>query len=66
MKFNRAEIKDIEKLQKYERIFAYLLKKNSFTKPDIWKCGESKRLIGRIINDLISEGALIEKPKKAF
>lgn len=51
MKFNRAEIKDIEKIQKYERTFAYLLKKNSFTKPDIWKCGESKRLIGRIINE---------------
>lgn len=66
MKFNRAEIKDIEKLQKYERTFAYLLNKNSFTKPDIWKCGESKRLIGRIINDLISQGVLIKKPKRLF
>jgi len=66
MKFNRAEIKDIERLQKYERIFAYLLKKNSFTKPDIWKCRENKRLIGKIINDLISEGALIERPRGRF
>jgi len=56
MKFNRAEIKDIERLQKYERIFAYLLKKNSFTKPDIWKCRENKQLIRRTINDLIPEG----------
>ena len=66
MKFNRAEIKDIERLQKYERIFAYLLKKNSFTKPDIWKCKDSKRLIGRVINSLVSEGVLIEKPKRLF
>lgn len=66
MKFNHAEIKDIEKLQKCERIFAYLLKKDNFTKPDIWKCGESKQLIGRIVNGLISEGALIEKPKRLF
>jgi len=57
------ELKDVERLQKYERVFQRLLQAESFTKQDIWACGESKKLIGRIINTLLSEGSLVREEK---
>jgi DNA repair protein RadC len=64
MKISPVEIKDIERLQKYERIFQKLLKKEAYSKQDVWACGESKGLIGKIINSLLSEGALVELEKE--
>lgn len=66
MKISPVEIKDIERLQKYERIFQKLFKEDVFSKPDIWACGESKGLIGRIINLLLDEGSLIQQGKDVF
>ena len=66
MKIIPGEIKDIERLQKYERIFQKLLKNEIFSKQDIWECGESKGLIGRIINMLLSEGSIVELENKTF
>lgn len=66
MKIRPAQIKDIERLQKYERIFQKLLKNECFSKHDIWGCGESKGLIGRIINSLLSEGSIVELENRAF
>ncbi len=66
MKIIPEEIKDIERLQKYERIFHGLLKNEIFSKHDIWDCGESKRLIGRIINILLDEGSIVKQAKETF
>lgn len=66
MKISPGEIRDIERLQKYERIFQKLLKNEHFSKRDIWGCGESKGLIGRIINVLLDEGSIVELQNKAF
>ena len=66
MNITTKEIKDIERLQKYERIFQKLLKNEIFSKQDIWECGESKGLIGRIINSLLSEGSIVELEKETF
>lgn len=66
MEVVRAKIKDVERLQKYERIFSYLLKKDIFSRADIWRCGENKKLIGKVINNLISEGTIDKKPKGFF
>lgn len=66
MKISPVEIKDIERLQKYERIFQKLLKKEIFSKQDIWGCGESKGLIGKIIKALLSEGSIVELEKETF
>ncbi|MDI6885265.1 MAG: hypothetical protein QMD22_02750 [archaeon] len=66
MKISPVEIKDIERLQKYERIFQKLLKKDIFSKQDIWACGESKGLIGKIIKALLSEGSIVELEKETF
>ncbi len=66
MKIIPKEIKDIERLQKYERIFQKLLKNEFFSKPDIWECGESKGLIGRIINILLEEGSIVQQGKVTF
>ncbi len=66
MKIIPGEIKDIERLQKYERIFQKLLKNEYFSKQDIRECGESKGLIGRIINMLLSEGSIVELENRAF
>ena len=66
MKISPVEIKDIERLQMYERIFQILLKNEHFSKHDIWACGESKGLIGRIINILLDEGSLIQQGKDVF
>jgi len=63
MGFNRFKIKDVERLQRYERIINDLLKKNEFSKAEIWPCGESKWLIGKVINTLLSEGAIVKKGK---
>ena len=63
MKLIPKEIKDIERLQKYERIFQRLLKKEIFSKQDVWACGESKGLVGKIINSLLSEGSIVELEK---
>ena len=59
-------IKDIERLQKYERIFQWLLKNEIFSKQEICKCGESKYLIGKIINSLLAEGAIKKKRFKSL
>ena len=59
-------IKDIERLQRYERIFQWLLKRENFSKQEICKCGESKYLIGKIINSLLTEGAIKKKLKDTY
>jgi len=51
-------IKDIERLQRYERIFQWLLKRENFSKQEICKCGESKYLIGKIIKYEVETGAV--------
>lgn len=66
MRLNRFKIKDVERLQRYERIINDLLKKKEFSKAEIWPCGESKRLIGKIINALLSEGAILKKGKGCY
>jgi hypothetical protein len=66
MKIIPGEIRDIERLQKYERIFQKLLKTEIFSKPDIWECGESKGLIGKIINSLLDEGSIVQQEKETF
>ena len=66
MKIIPEEIKDIERLQKYERIFQRLLKNEIFSKQDIWGCGEAKGLIGKIINILLDEGSVVQHEKGTF
>ena len=66
MKISPEKIKNIERLQKYERIFQKLLKNEIFSKQDIWDCGESKGLIGKIINMLIEEGSIVQQAKGSF
>ncbi len=66
MNIRTKEIRDIERLQKYERIFQKLLKNEFFSKPDIWECGESKGLIGKIINILLEEGSIVQQGKVTF
>jgi hypothetical protein len=66
MTLHPSEIKDIERLQRYEQVFQKLLGNESFSKPDIWTCGESKGLIGRIMNLLIDEGSLVHQGKGVF
>lgn len=66
MRYRRSELKDIERLQKYERILITMLRLDRFSKSDIWKCGESKSLIGRIISSLLSDGTLRQRPKGHF
>jgi DNA repair protein RadC len=66
MKISPGEIRDIERQQKYERIFQKLLKTEIFSKPDIWACGESKGLIGKIINSLLDEGSIVQQEKETF
>jgi DNA repair protein RadC len=66
MKISPGEIRDIERLQKYERIFQKLLKNEYFSKPDIWECGESKGLIGKIINILLEESSIAQQEKETF
>lgn len=66
IKIRPSEIKDIERLQRYERIFQKLLRTESFSKPDIWACSESKGLIGRIINLLLDEGSLVQRGKDVY
>lgn len=66
MNLNSSEIKDIERLQKYERIINAMLSKKMFSKADIYKCGESRQLIGRVINTLLSEGAIIKSSKTDY
>ena len=66
MEIRPGEIRDIERLQKYERIFQKLLKNEQFYKQDIQGCGESKGLIGRIINMLLDEGSIVKLQNKAF
>jgi DNA repair protein RadC len=66
MKISPEEIKDIERLQRYERIFHSLLKNEGFSKPNIWACGESKGLIGRVINLLLDEGSIVQQEKGVF
>lgn len=59
-------IKDIERIERYERIFEWLLRNESFTKQEICKCGEGKYLIGRIINSLLAEGAIKKGLKDGY
>jgi len=66
MKISPEKIKDIERLQKYERIFQKLLKNEIFSKQDIWDCGEGKGLIGKIINILLDEGSIVQQAKGTF
>ena len=66
MNLHPTEIKDLERLQKYEQIFKKLLKSEDFAKPDIWASGESKGLIGMVINALIEEGSIIQNERGAF
>ncbi|NMX21617.1 hypothetical protein C5S30_04120 [ANME-1 cluster archaeon GoMg4] len=66
MKIIPGEIRDIERQQKYERIFQKLLKTKIFSKQDIWECGESKGLIGKIINILLEEGSIVQQEKGVF
>jgi DNA repair protein RadC len=66
MKITPEEIKDIERLQKYERIFQKLLKSEIFSKTEIWACGESKGLIGRILNTLHDESSIVQQEKGVF
>ena len=66
MKISPEKIKDIERLQKYERIFQKLLKNEIFSKQDIWERGESKGLIGKIINILLHEGSIVKQAKETF
>ena len=66
MKISPEKIKNIERLQKYERIFQKLLKNEIFSKQDIWDCGENKGLIGKIINMLIEEGSIVQQAKGSF
>ncbi|MCW3129779.1 MAG: DNA repair protein RadC [Methanophagales archaeon] len=66
MKISPGEIRDIERLQKYERIFRKLLRTEIFSKQDIWECGESKGLIGKIINFLLDEGSIVQQAKETF
>lgn len=61
-----SKIKDIERLERYERIFQWLLKNENFSKQEICKCGESKYLIGKIINSLLTEGAIKKKLKDSY
>ena len=66
MKISPGEIRDIERLQKYERIFQRLLKNEIFSKQDIWGCSEAKGLIGKIINILLDEGSVVQHEKETF
>jgi len=66
MLINPQKIKDVERLQKYERIFQQLLKNEVFSKQDIWECGESKGLIGRMINVLLDEGSINQISRETF
>ena len=66
MRISPWEIRDIERLQKYERIFQKLLKNEYFSKQDIWGCGEAKGLIGKIINILLEEGSIVQQEKGVF
>ncbi|MGB3477817.1 MAG: DNA repair protein RadC [bacterium] len=61
-----SKIKDIERLQRYEHILNAMLQNNRFSKADIYKCRESKQLIGKVINTLVSEGALIRKTENDY
>ncbi|MBU1614146.1 DNA repair protein RadC [bacterium] len=61
-----SKIKDIERLQSYERIFQWLLKSEGFSKQEICKSGESKYLIGKTINSLLTEGAIEKKTKDSY
>lgn len=61
-----SKIKDIERLQRYERVFQWLLENESFSKQEIWKSGESKYLIGKIINSLLTEGAIKKETKDSY
>jgi len=56
-----SKIKDIERLQRYELILNTMLQNNRFSKADIYKCRESKQLIGKVINTLILGGTLVKK-----
>jgi DNA repair protein RadC len=59
-------IKDVERLQRYERIFQWVLENEDFSKEEIYKRGESKQLIGKIINSLLAEGAIERKSKDNY
>ena len=61
-----SKIKDIERLQKYEHILNAMLQNSRFSKADIYKCRESKQLIGKAINTLVSEGTLIKKAEDDY
>lgn len=61
-----SKIKDIERLERYERIFQWLLKNENFSKQEICKCGEGKYLIGKIINSLLTEGAIKKRLKDSY
>jgi hypothetical protein len=61
-----SKIKDLERLQRYERVMRAILANEGFSKTDIWRCGEGKRLIGMIINILLSEGAIAKKSKTDY
>lgn len=61
-----SKIKDIERLQRYELILNTMLQNNRFSKADIYKCRESKQLIGKVINTLVSEGTLIKKAEDDY
>jgi hypothetical protein len=61
-----SAIKDIERLQRYERIFEWLLKDESFSRQRIDECGESKHLIGRIVNSLLAEGAIKKESRGIY
>jgi len=66
IKFNRRHIPDIERLQRYERIFHTVLSLDRFSKSDVYRCGENKSLVGRIVNSLILEGALLQDGNGKF
>jgi len=56
-------IKDVERLQRYERIFQWILENEDFSKEEIYRRGEGKQLIGKIINSLLTEGAIKKKSR---
>ncbi len=66
MKIDPSKIRDVERLQRYEKIFRLMLKFDRFSREDIWRCKESKQLIGRAINLLVKEGSLCKEPGKNF
>ncbi|CAD7774160.1 RadC-like JAB domain protein [Candidatus Methanoperedenaceae archaeon GB37] len=64
MELCRSKIKDVERLKRYELIIKEMLKKSHFSKHEILSCGESKWLIGRIINTLLSQRAIIKEGRR--